>query len=167
MNQKLLARLFYGFLVFMVIVALFLLNYQVKQNKKREQTGNNINVVSRVDDADIEKTAQIAKQPIINVSSMDVKTQLVKDDTPVTASVSYLDVYRQLQTAQACRSFFEFWQRKGLDADITSMVRPPLKLYGDANYLSNEKAPLAAGQTEALKSWVYKCHQLWQAYGEF
>jgi cytochrome c556 len=167
MNQKLLTRLFYSFLVVMVIAALFLLNYQVKQNKKREQGGSNINVLSRVDTDNLDSSSQKTKQEIINVTSVDVDVDAESMEPTTTVPLSYLSIYHQLQTAKACRSFYQFWRNNGLEVDITSVVRPPVKLYGEANYLPNDKVPLTVGQTETLKTWVQKCHGLWEEYGEF
>ena len=140
----------------------------MQQNKQRQETKPVINVVTQVEADTTESNNRPAKQKIINLATIEtgMHTEDSQASTAATA-LSYLDIYQQLQAAKACSPFYQFWRRSGLEADLTALVRPPVKLYGQADYLPGEQAPLTTGQTETLVYWVKRCHGLWSDYGVF
>ncbi len=167
MNQKLLSYLFYGFLVAVIVLALFLLNYQIKHNKDRPNNQPVINVVSEAETDSNVTDERPAKTPVINISTIETAAKVEHSKVPADAALSYLDIYQQLQAAKACSRFYAFWRNNGLAADVSELVRPSQGLYGQVDLLPGEQVPLTAGQTEALVHWVQRCYGLWTDYGVF
>ncbi|KAA3639793.1 MAG: hypothetical protein DWP95_09785 [Proteobacteria bacterium] len=169
MGQKLLAYLFYGFLVLMVIAALFLLKYQLEQkNIKQQQIDSRANVVSRVTTETTEQNTKQKSAPKKTTQSTAISPANSQPDPESTqSSLTYLAVYRQWQNAQACKPFFQHWQQFGIQADPTDMVRPAQKFYGMPDYLPNEKQPLVGAQRTTLNHWQKICHELVRDYGIF
>ncbi|MCB1583938.1 MAG: hypothetical protein KDI92_12815 [Xanthomonadales bacterium] len=165
MNPKKLAMLFYGFIAAMVLLAIYLLYFQQQQAKK--QATNTANVVSQDEMVASVKHHQEASPRIVNIQSIQDKSVTRMDKTIEVDSLSYLDVYQQLQTARACQMFYRFWQANGLDADITQRVSRPVYQYGQPVYAATEQVPLTSEQNDTLEYWVIKCYQLWQDYGVF
>jgi len=160
--------MFYGFLLVVVILAVFLLNYQIQQNKHRTEAKSGANLVSHVGDDFRDVDSHAVKQNIINVAPREMDFVVADGEAPTTVlTLSYLEIYQQLQTAKACHPFYDFWRRNGLAADSRKIVRPPVKLYGTAVYPPGEQVPLSAGQTAALTDWVKRCYGLWLDYGVF
>ena len=169
MSQKLLAYLFYGFLVLMVVAALFLLKYQLDQKDvKQQQIDSRANLVSRLDSEAIVKPALQQQANQVN-SQTTISQQLESQPTQESADqpLTYLQVYRQLQKVQACQPYFRKWQAEGIKADLTNIVRPATRLFGAPDYLPTEPQPISAGQQTMLNQWQAICLNLWHEYGVF
>lgn len=169
MGQKLLAYLFYGFLVLMVIAALFLLKYQLGQKAvKQQQIDSRANVVSRME---TESTVLLPNQKQTDKSLAQAKfsekpeNRLTKENA--NQPLTYLQFYRQLQQAQACQPLFKKWQAEGIKTDLQDIVRPAIRFYGEPDYLPNEPQPITGGQQTMLNQWQTICLNLWHDYGIF
>lgn len=166
MNSKKLARLFYAHIGVVVLIALFLLYYQ-QQQKKKTQHVSDANVVSRVDTITSDDDIIEPSQQVINVETIlsdNIEVIAVSDSTE---DLSYMAVYKDLQSARACRSFYRFWREQGLAADFNMRVGRPHYFYGQQVYAGDELVPLTAAQNETLSHWVQRCYQMWLDYGEF
>jgi uncharacterized protein YdbL (DUF1318 family) len=166
MNPKKLAIMFYGFIGAVVLLALYLLYFQQQQAKK-QQASNAANVISQVETTAPEKNQQKSPPKIINLQSIQDKRDQQAKEVIDTDKLSYLEIYRQLQTARACKFFYRDWRKRGLDADITTRVSRPVYKYGQQVYSGTEQVPLTTGQQDTLEYWVMQCHQLWLDYGVF
>lgn len=168
MGQKLLAYLFYGFLVLMVIAALILLKYQLDQKDvKQQQIDSRANVVSRVDteSTQTEHQKSTIEQPDKKLISTTEETKKASQND--IEQLSYLDIYYQLKDAKTCQPIFYQWQTKGMQADLTTLVGSSYRYYDSPDYGDNEKPAITAEQQTLLKQWHDKCLALWQTYGDF
>ncbi|MFK8011988.1 MAG: hypothetical protein AB8B80_08115 [Marinicellaceae bacterium] len=166
MNSKKLARLFYAYIGVVVLIALFLLYFQQQQKKKTQNMGNP-NVVTKNEDAEAYDKTDIGAQKVINIKTVisESNKEIVKTESDDT--LSYFEVYQQLQSARACEVFYRFWREQGLSADVASRVSRPHYFYGQQVYSGDEQVPLSGGQVETLNYWVRQCYQLWADYGVF
>lgn len=168
MGQKLLAYLFYGFLVLMVIAAIILLKYQLDHKEiKQQQIESRANVVSRVDQSEQHKPEYQPEASKSDGDSQSSRQQTVEKShtNPSDNQLSYLELYHQLKTAETCQPIFSHWLTQGLKADLSEIVTGPFRYYGNPFYSYNDKPPLTTGQQNLLQHWQQTCLNLWHTYG--
>jgi len=169
MGQKILAYLFYGFLVVMVIAALILLKYQLDHKDiNKQQIDSRANVVTRIetDQTTAPKTSineETRTQEVVTITD----SQAQSTQTQNAESLSYLAIYHQLKDAKTCQPIFYQWQTKGMQADLTELIGGSYRYFDSPDYGDNNKPTITAGQQTLLKQWHDKCLSLWQTYGDF
>jgi hypothetical protein len=165
MNHKKLKVMLYGLIATVVIIALYIVSQQ-PQSKQQKSSGT-ANVISRFDVAETKNELTTTPKKNINIKSTQEKSNSVVNPEVPKDQLSYLDVYRQLQSARACQVFYKFWQQQGLEADVTKRVSRPHHFHGQQAYSGTEQLLLTTEQYETLEFWVSQCYQLWLDYGVF
>lgn len=170
MGQKILAYLFYGFLILMGIAALILLKYQLDHKDiKQQQIDSRANVVSHSekDSHSSQKTitdkTTKPKQSADN-ATLEADQKLHQEEA---GTLSYLDIYRQLNQAKTCQPIFLKWQSDGSKADLESLISKPYTYYGDPIYQLDQKPPITTAQKQLLQQWKDQCLNLWRLYGKY
>lgn len=169
MGQKILAYLFYGFLILMVIVAIILLKYQLDHKDiKQQQIDSRANVVTQADsyEATTDSSSTLkesGKQKEPAIPEPKNKSLQPEEQTPL----SYLDIYHQLQDAKACQPVFLQWQSNGSKAELESLINLPYSYYDDPVYESDPKPPITTAQKQLLQQWKDQCLNLWRLYGNY
>ncbi len=170
MGQKILAYLFYGFLILMVIAALILLKYQLDHKDiKQQQIDIRANVVSH--------SEKDSKSPTESNTREKTESEQSSENMPLKAdqelrqeeagTLSYLDIYRQLNQAKTCQPIFLKWQSDGSKADLESLISKPYTYYGDPIYQLDQKPPITTAQKQLLQQWKDQCLNLWRLYGKY
>jgi len=171
MGQKILAYFFYGFLVLMVIIAVILLKYQLDQKAlKQQQIQSRANVVTYTETADDDQPAASSDKgsPKKDLSAANNRPPSDPDwsqQNPDT--LSYSDIYQQLNLAKNCQPIFRTWQSDGSEADLTQLIGKPYVYYGDVIYETGQKPPPTPAQTQLLQQWQGQCLNLWRIYGDY
>jgi hypothetical protein len=166
MNQGKRLIIRYGFVAVAILLVLLLLwNLSGKHSTKK----NAINEISQqaADPPTAENQIAEKLQPAVNINDLTAKQTASDIDSKENESLSFMDIYRQLQTARACGLFYMRWQQFGLEWDLKQMVRSPVYVYGQPEYSAIEPIPISSEQSEMLTYWATACYQLWQDYGEF
>lgn len=166
MKSKKLTFLFYTYIGIVVIVAMLLMYYQKQQKQKGSTTGK-ANVISRTDTGDTTDEPIKKSTHVIDVESVLSERQKVYETSESKSTLSYSEVYQDLQSARACQTIYRFWREQGITADVSKRVARPHYFYGQPVYAGTEQPPLTSGQEALLSYWIEQCVQLWINYGEF
>lgn len=171
MGQKILAYLFYGFLILMVIAALILLKYQLDHKDiKQQQIDNRANVVTHNDSRTQSSDSTDNKQTTPEETAATNETAQHVEAGPIieqTDKLSYLDIYHHRNQAKTCQSIFLKWQSEGSKTDLTQIISTPYVYYGDPIYKLDQKPPITIAQQQLLQQWKDQCLSLWQLYGNY
>ncbi|GAA4812193.1 hypothetical protein GCM10011365_25120 [Marinicella pacifica] len=170
MGQKILAYLFYGFLILMVIAALILLKYQLDHKDiKQQQIDNRANVVTHNDSRTQSSDSTDNKQTTTEETAATNETAQHVEAGPIieqTDKLSYLDIYHHRNQAKTCQSIFLKWQSEGSKTDLTQIISTPYVYYGDPIYKLDQKPPGTTKQKELLQQLKEGCFGLWYLYGD-